>query len=142
LLRSAVNDGLDGASERGRIRSIGDPDVTIALSEFLERSQAPTTFGPGRSVDWIVDNPDGGGARATMAWDAAAGLISGGVVERGAEEPLIHFEARVLSDEVDLKGVDDTGETSSPEDPRGVLAGFRRQVRMLLASGRCRIVEA
>lgn len=116
--------------------------MTIALSEFLERSQAPATFGPGRSVDWIVDDQEGGGARATMAWDADAGLISGGVRERGADDPLIHFEARVLTDVVDLKGVDDTGETSSPDDPRGVLAGFRRQVRMMVASGRCRIVEA
>jgi hypothetical protein len=142
LLRSIVNDGLDGAPERFRIGSSGGSPVTIALSEFLERSQAPATFGPGRSVDWIVEHPEGGGARANMAWDAATGLISGGVVERGADEPLIHFEARVLSDEVDLKGVDDTGETSAPEDPRGVLSGFRRQVRMMLASGRCRIVEA
>lgn len=121
---------------------VGDAAVTIALSEFLERSQAPATFGPGRSVDWIVDDLEGGGARATMAWDADAGLISGGVRERGAEDPVIHFEARVLSDAVDLKGVDDTGETSAPEDPRGVLAGFRRQVRMMVASGRCRVVEA
>ncbi len=116
--------------------------MTIALSEFLERSQAPATFGPGRSVDWIVDDHEGGGARATMAWDADADLISGGVRERGAEDPVIHFEARVHSDVVDLKGVDDTGETSAPEDPRGVLAGFRRQVRMMMASGRCRVVEA
>lgn len=113
--------------------------MTIALAEFLETSQAPKEFGPGRSVDWILDD-EGGGARASMAWDAEAGVISGGVRERGAEEPVLHFEARINSDEVDLTGIDDTGETSAPEDPRGILSGFRRQVRMMVASGRCRVV--
>ncbi|MFC6047977.1 hypothetical protein ACFPYM_09030 [Methylobacterium hispanicum] len=113
--------------------------MTIPLDEFLETSQAPQGFGPGRSVDWILDD-EGGGARANMAWDAEADVISGGVQERGAEDPVLHFVARISSAEVELVGLDGTGETSAPEDPRGILSGFRRQVRMMTASARCRIV--
>lgn len=115
--------------------------MTIPLAEFLETAQAPTGFGPGRSVDWILDDEDGG-ARASMFWDAEEDIISGGVRERGADDPVLHFEARIRMDEVDLTGMDDTGETSAPEDPRGILSGFRRQVRMMAASGRCRMVLA
>ncbi len=77
-----------------------------------------------------------------MAWDAVADVITGGVRERGAEDSVLHFEARVSLDEVDLVGQDDTGETSAPEDPRGILSGFRRQVRMMVATGRCRMIVA
>ena len=113
--------------------------MTIPLAEFLEISQAPRGFGPGRSVDWILDD-EGGGARANMAWDAEADVISGGVQERGVEDPVLHFVARIRSAEVDLVGVDGTGETSAPEDPRGILSGFRRQIRTMTASAHCKMV--